>query len=504
MQILNKEEIKFADEYTIQHEPITSIDLMERAARACVMHIIKRVDDGTPIFVLCGKGNNGGDGFAIARMLLDRSYNCTAVLVNYAPEFSTDCKINYERLKQINPEAIYEVNSETDLETTRFTSQGVLVDALFGTGLNKPLSGLAQDVVDFANKNFPQIISIDCPSGLYSDKANDPNDRVINSSVTLTFQYPKLSFLAAQNKWAIPEFEVLNIGLHPHLEYLIKTKNFFVTKNEIKPLIKHRPKFVHKGDFGHALIIAGNATMRGAASIAAMACLNSGAGLLTVHSVPSALDTLMHHLPEAMCSIDSNAEFICELPDLKKYNVIAFGPGIGTEQETQDVLKKLLNYNSSSLVIDADGLNILAQNKTWISFLPPETILTPHPKEFDRLTEKHEHDIYRWNTASQFAIKHKVIVVLKGTYTCICMPDGSRYFNNSGNSGLAKGGSGDTLTGIITGLLARGYSAPQATLIGVHVHGYAADIAIKKISKESLLATDVIAKLGKAVQKLEE
>jgi NAD(P)H-hydrate epimerase len=212
----------------------------------------------------------------------------------------------------------------------------------------------------------------------------------------------------------------------------------------------------------------------------------------------------MHHLPEAMCSVDPNAEFICELPDLKKYNVIAFGPGIGTEQETQDVLKKLLNYNSCSLVIDADGLNILAENKTWISFLPPETILTPHPKEFDRLTEKHEHDMDRCASALQFAIKHKIIVVLKGTYTCVCMPDGSRYFNSTGNSGLAKGGSGDALTGIITGLIARGYTTPQAALIGVFIHGFAADLAVKKSSKESLLATDVISILSKAFQKLKE
>ncbi len=504
MQILNREEIKFADEYTIQHEPIASIDLMERAARACVMHIIKRVDDSTPIFVLCGKGNNGGDGFAIARMLLDRSYNCTAVLVNYKAEFSTDCKINYERLKEIKPEAIYEINSEKDLESTRFTSLGVLVDALLGTGLNKPLDGLLREVVEFVNKNFTQVISIDCPSGLYIDKANDTDDRVIHSGITLTFQYPKLSFLAAQNKWAVPEFEVLNIGLHPHLQHLIKARSFFLEGNDIKPLLKLRPKFAHKGDFGHALLIAGSNSMRGAASITAMACLKSGAGLLTVHSVENTIHTLMHHLPEAMSSIDSNAEFICELPDLKKYNVIAFGPGIGTEQETADVLKKLLNYNSSSLIVDADGLNILAENKTWLSFLPPETILTPHPKEFDRLTEKHEHDMDRWSTAVQFAIKHKVIVVLKGTYTCVCMPDGSRYFNSTGNSGLAKGGSGDALTGIITGLLARGYRAPQAALIGVYVHGFAADLAIKKISKESLLATDVIGKLGRAFQKLED
>jgi hydroxyethylthiazole kinase-like uncharacterized protein yjeF len=504
MKILNREEIRFADEYTIQHEPISSIDLMERAARACVMYIMKYVDDSEPVFILCGKGNNGGDGFAIARMLLERSYNCTAVLVNYTPEFSEDCKTNYERLKAAHPDSIFEVNSEKDLESSRFTSVSTLVDALLGTGLNKPLSGLLKDVVEFANKNFTRIISIDCPSGLYIDKSNDPDDRVVHSTVTLTFQYPKLSFFMAQNKWAVPNFEILNIGLHPHLEHLIQAKQFFISRNEIRQLVTQRSKFSHKGNFGHALIIAGSNSMRGAASISAMACLRSGAGLLTVHSVENAIQALMHHLPEAMSSIDSNAEFICELPDVKKYSSVAIGPGIGTEQETRDVLKKLLNYNAAPLLVDADALNILAMNKTWISFLQPDTILTPHPKEFDRLTEAHSSDLDRYTSAKQFAMKHRVILVLKGSYTIVCMPDGSTYFNSTGNAGLAKGGSGDALTGIIIGLLARGYRAPQAALIGVYIHGAAADLAVKKSSMESLLASDVIDKLPKAFLKLEQ
>ncbi|MDZ4665627.1 MAG: NAD(P)H-hydrate dehydratase [Bacteroidota bacterium] len=504
MQILNRDEIKFADEYTIQHEPISSLELMERAARACVMNIINRVDDNAPIFVFCGKGNNGGDGFAIARILIERSYNCTAVLVNYSPNFSEDCKANYDRLKELKPDAIVEINSESDLGKINFTSDVTIIDALLGTGLNKPLDGLLKDIVEFIRKNFLKVISIDCPTGIFINASNSPDDSIVLSSTTLTFQYPKLAFFMAQNKWYVPEFEVLNIGLHPHLTHLIKAKQFYIGKNDIKQLITKRHKFSHKGNFGHALIIAGNETMRGAVSISAMACLRSGAGLLTVHSVSKAIDALMCNLPEAMSSIDANSEFICELPDLKNYNVVAIGPGIGTEQETADVLKKLLNYTSSSLVIDADALNILSENKTWLSFLPPETILTPHPKEFDRLTEEHNNDFDRYATARHFALKHKVIVVLKGTYSSICMPDGSSYFNSSGNSGLAKGGSGDALTGIITGLIARGYTAPKAALIGVYIHGYAAELATRKLSKESLLASDVIDKLGKAFLKLED
>lgn len=504
MKILNKEEIRFADEYTIKNEPIASIDLMERAARACVLQLIKRVDNSDPVIVLCGKGNNGGDGLAIARMLLDRSYDCTAFIVEYTKDISPDCRTNYQKLKELYPTSVHTVGSEKDLENIQITPQSVLIDALIGTGLKKPLDGLLKDVVSFANRNFRKIISIDCPSGLFIHESNGSEEAIIRSSLTLTFQYPKLSFVMAENRLFVPKFEVLNIGLHPDVEHIVLTKQFYLGLNDIKSLITKRSKFSHKGNFGHALIIAGSNNMRGAASICAEACLRSGAGLLTVHSIETVISALIGRLPEAMCSIDTHSEFICELPDLKRYNVVAMGPGIGTEQETQDVLKKLLNYNNASLILDADALNILSENKTWISFLPQETILTPHPKEFDKLTESHSNDFERYEKAKLFAIKHKLIVVLKGTYTVVCMPDGSSYFNSTGNAGLAKGGSGDTLTGIITGLVARGYSPPQAALIGVYIHGLAADIAIKKCSKESLLATDVMDKLPKAFLKIED
>jgi hydroxyethylthiazole kinase-like uncharacterized protein yjeF len=504
MKILNRDEIKFADEYTIQHEPISSLQLMERAARACVMNISTKVNNSDPIVVFCGKGNNGGDGFAIARMLTERSYSCVAVLINYSPEFSEDCRSNYNSFKELKPDAIIEINSDKDLETISLTPDTVIIDAMLGTGLNKPLSGLLKDVVDHLNRKNLKVISIDCPTGLFIDASNSPEDSIVISSVTLTFQYPKLAFLFSQNKWVVPQFEILNIGLHPDLDRLLKPKQYFVGKSDIKQIITKRTKFSHKGNFGHALIIAGCETMRGAAIISAKACLRSGAGLLTIHSVSKTIDAVVGSTPEAMSSIDPSSHCISELPNLEKYNVVAVGPGIGTDPETAAVIKKLLNYNSSSLVIDADALNILSENKTWLSFLPPETILTPHPKEFDRLTEKHDTDMDRYDTAKHFALKHKVILILKGAYTCICMPDGSSYFNSSGNSGLAKGGSGDALTGIITGLIARGYTAPKAALIGVYVHGYAADLATKKMSVESLLASDVIDKLGKAFLKLED
>lgn len=504
MFILNKDQLTFADEYTIQNEPIESIQLMERAARACVLKIMKYIDDSKNIYVFCGKGNNGGDGLAIARMLTERGYQCQAFVINYKTSFSNDCQTNYEKLKAHKPDCLIDINSEEQLKTLHFDSNVVIVDALLGTGTNKSLSGLLADTVNIINSTSCQVISIDCPSGIYIDKSNDKDDLVVHSSLTLTFQYPKLSFLMAQNRFYVPQFEVLDIGLHHDLEKIIKPNLFFITKRTVKQLLSPRPKFAHKGNFGHALILAGSNTMRGAAAISAKACLRSGAGLLTVHSTEKVIDSLMNQLPEAMCSTDVNKEFISELPELTKYDVIAMGPGIGLHNETQTVLKKLLNYNNASLVLDADALNILSENKTWLAFLPVETVLTPHPKEFDRLTQSHDNDFDRLRTAQQFALNNKCILLLKGAYTVICMPDGSSYFNSSGNSGLAKGGSGDTLTGLITGLIARGYTPAKAALIGVFVHGYAANQCLKKSSKESLLASDVIDKLGKAFFKLEK
>ncbi|MFO0356357.1 MAG: NAD(P)H-hydrate dehydratase [Sphingobacteriaceae bacterium] len=504
MFILNKDQLTFADEYTIQNEPIESIQLMERAARACVLKLLKRIDDSNNVAVFCGKGNNGGDGLAIARMLAERGYQCKAYVINYTPNFSADCKTNFEKLKAHKPDCLIEINSEEELKKIELNPNVIIIDALLGTGTNKPLSGLLASTVNLINATACQVISIDCPSGIYIDKANDKDDVIVHSSLTLTFQYPKLSFLMAQNRFYVPHFEVLDIGLHHDLEKIMKPNLFFVTKQTIKQILSPRPKFAHKGNFGHALILAGSDTMRGAALISAKACLKGGAGLLTVHSTEKVIDALTPYLPEAMSSIDENKEYISNLPELTKYDAIAIGPGLGIHIDTQAILKKLLHYNNASLVLDADALNILSENKTWLAFLPIETVLTPHPKEFDRLTQEHENDFERLRSAQQFSLNNKCILVLKGTYTVICMPDGSCYFNSSGNSGLAKGGSGDTLTGIITGLIARGYTPAKAALIGVFVHGYAADLCIKKSSKESLLATEVIDKLDKAFYKLEK
>lgn len=504
MKIFSAEQIKACDKFTIENEPVSSIDLMERAALACIKYIVKKSSIDDEFVIFCGKGNNGGDGLVIARHLIVRGYVCNVYIVNHQENYSADCTTNLERLTILKPEAINVIEHEEQLNNIPLNANTVIIDALFGTGLNKPIKGICGTVINFINATGLKTISIDIPSGLYADKSNEKEDIIIRSSITLSFQFPKLSFLMAQNKHFVPDFEVLDIELSKTFIAKENTHFYFITKSDLQPLLKYRSKFSHKGSFGHALLISGTYGKMGAAVIAAKACLRSGAGLLTVHVPSKGVNILQNSLPEAMVSADSDENNITELPNIDNIASVGVGPGIGTNAETEVVIKKLMNYSSAPIVFDADAINILANNKTWLSFLPANSILTPHVKEFDRLTEKHQDDFDRLKSAKHFSLKHNCILILKGTYTLIAMPDGNCFFNSTGNAGLAKGGSGDTLTGIITGLIARGYTSPQAALLGVFVHGLAADLCLKKMNIESLLATDVIAKLPKAFEKLYE
>jgi hydroxyethylthiazole kinase-like uncharacterized protein yjeF len=502
MEILSAEQIKLVDELTIRNEPISSIDLMERAAMACFRRLIKLIKLTEEVFVFCGKGNNGGDGLAIARLMIEQGFECHAVIVHYREDFSPDAEQNYQRLKEKYAGRIIEIRSPEELST--ITSHGpVIVDALLGTGAKGPAEGLLADTIDFINTHSKNTISIDMPSGLLADASSSQHKQVVTSSLTLTFQLPKLAFLIPENQRFVPEFEILNIGLNQTAIQEQPSPYYYLTKAEVSSLLQPRNKFSHKGSYGHALLMAGSKGKSGAALIGAKAVLRSGAGLLTLHSTSDTIAALLQYLPEAMSVADANRERITELDHPEKYDAIGFGPGVGTHSDTQQVLKKLLQYYTGKLLIDADGLNILSENKTWLSFLPPDTILTPHPKEFERLAGKQEDDFERLTELKKFSMRNRCIVILKGAHSAVAMPDGTVFFNSSGNAGLAKGGSGDGLTGIILGLLARGYNAPQSALIGTFMHGFAADLCIKKKSMESLMISDVIEQLPKAFKKLE-
>lgn len=509
MKILQSQQIREADKYTIEHEPITSLDLMERAASSIADIITERYNTDTVFKIVCGLGNNGGDGLALARLLYNRFFtNVEVYIVRYSDTASEDFKTN---LPYINTDKIrvQEISRTEDLNYLRVRAEDrnkkvIYIDAILGTGLNRPLEGLIAETVNCMNQQPTTIISIDVPTGLYCDELNSLEDIIIKADHTFTFQFPKLSFMFPETAECVGEFSVLDVGIHPQYMEEVKTKNYFITKSDVLCFLKKRNKASHKGHFGHALIVAGSYGKTGAAVLSAKGCLKAGVGLLSVHIPECGYNILQTTVPEAMVETDSEAKFISDNIILEKYHAVGIGPGMGTEPQTQNVVKLIIQNARQPLVFDADAINCIAENKTWLSFVPPNSIFTPHPREFERLTEKSDSSVQRLQLLRNFPIRYGVYVVLKGAHTAISTPDGSIHFNSTGNPGMATAGSGDVLTGIITSLLAQGYSSFEACTLGVYLHGLAGDFAAHEKSEESMVASDIAEHLANAFKFLQE
>jgi hydroxyethylthiazole kinase-like uncharacterized protein yjeF len=495
MKIISAKQTKEVDKHSIQAEPITSLNLMERAAKACVESICKQSNSFTQFSVFCGKGNNGGDGLAIARILASIHRKVQVFIIDYTEKESADFTANLKSLQKQNLVTIHFITDLTQIKSLidklQLNVNHVVIDSLLGTGINKKVEGLLAEVIEHINQLHQFVISIDMPSGLFCDEK--PNHKtVIRANRTLTFQRPKLTFLFVDFYDYVGNFEVLDIGLDEAFIEFQPSNYFFVTAYEVGSLLIPRTKYANKGTFGHALLLAGSKGKIGAAILSAKACLRAGAGLISAYIPACGYIPMQTALPEAMVITDDNPNYLSACPDLGNYAAIGMGPGIGQEKETAQALKLLIQQASNPLVLDADALNILSENKTWISFLPANTILTPHPKEFDRLTGTHTSAFDRLQTCKEFTLKHNVIVVLKGAHTAVVLPNQQVFFNSSGNAALAKGGSGDVLTGIILAFLAKGYTQEEAAVIAVYLHGLAADNFVKNNNPESMLAGDLI------------
>jgi NAD(P)H-hydrate epimerase len=497
MKILNSAQIRQVDAFTIEHEPILSIDLMERAASKCFDWIASKIDKNRKIKVICGLGNNGCDGLVIARLLINAGYIVDVIIIRHTDKTSDDFKVNEERLHKLKKKNIIEVQNIYDLPA--FHDGEVIIDAIFGSGLSKPVEGLPAEVIEHINKCKGYVIAVDLPSGLFSeDNTTNNHKAIVNADVTLTFQLPKLAFLLPGNYAYVGEWWTLDIGLNMEFIDSLDSPYYFVQEDNVRQMLKVRGKFTHKGNFGHALLMSGSFGKMGAALLASEAALRAGAGLVTTHIVRKGYDIIQTAVPEAMVSLDAAEEFISSVPDISKYNAIAIGPGIDIKEETQKALKLLIQSSSIPVIFDADALNILAENKTWLSFLPKHSILTPHPKEFERLAGKPANDIERLQMQKEFSVKFSVYVVYKGAYTTISAPDGKLFFNSTGNPGMATGGSGDVLTGILLGLKACGYSSLETAILGTYLHGKAGDLAKELEGEEALIARDIIDNLGEA------
>ncbi len=503
MKILSAKQIRAVDAYTIDQEPIASIDLMERAANACFKWLIEKYSKDRPFIIFCGLGNNGGDGLAIARMLSEKGYKVEAHIVQYSDKQSKDFQTNLARLKKLKSVLIIHNDEKHMWDGIRIPTESVIVDAIFGTGLSRPLSGFTRDIIDNINHCTVDVVAIDIPSGMYVED----NDRklykgMVHANCTLSLQLPKLAYMFSDNAAVVGNWVLIPIGLHEAGINAQKSNYHFITKKDVAALLQVRNKFDHKGKFGHSLIIAGSKGMMGAATLATKACLRAGSGLVTALVPSIGYEIMQTAVPESMALADAEVNCISKIPALDKYSSIAIGPGIGDDQKTERALKHLIQNTAVPLVIDADAINIMARNKTWISFVPENSIYTPHPGEFKRLIDWNETGYDLMKAQMDFSRKYGAYVVLKGMHTSISCPDGICYFNSTGNPGMATGGSGDVLTGIIAGLLSQQYDSRDACILGTYLHGLAGDLATEQRGQESLIASDIIENIGVAYRQI--
>lgn len=506
LPVLTAQQVRSADAHTIAQEPIASIDLMERASNACVAFIFERLLgtgrlQATGFLIVAGPGNNGGDGAAIARLLHSRGVDVRLALTGVGTP-STDRSINVERAQQAGVEVL-ELGTTVALPSLR--PGEVIVDALFGTGLSRPLSGQVAEIVRAMNASRAPIISVDLPSGLFAEN-NSANDlsAVVRATHTLTFEVPKLALLLGEHAGFVGEWHIIPIGSDRSFIEALGSTTGLLESADLLPLLKRRPRAGHKGDFGHALLIAGSKGMMGAAVLSASAAVRSGTGLVTTHVTATEADLIHSAVPESLVSLDPGLLHSGALPKLDKATAIGVGPGMGTERETAALVKVLIQEARVPLVLDADALNILGENRTWLAYLPQDTILTPHPKEFDRVFGPCANGYERLLKAREMAMKHGVCIVLKGAPSATCDRTGQIVFNDTGNAGMAKGGSGDVLTGVITGLRAQGYTAQVSCWLGNHLHGLAGDLAAEHLGMDGMTAMDLVHALPHAWQRVRD
>lgn len=484
-------QIREADRYTIENEPIASVDLMERAARACYTWMVTNINDldTSTVAVVCGMGNNGGDGLALARMLATAGVRVDVYVIALSDKGMPDFEINKQRLSGMD----VNVCNVSSLEEFIFSSSvDIIVDAVLGSGLTRPLEGEMAKIIQKINAFEAEKIAIDMPSGLFADRSSVGNT-VFKANHTITFQFPKLPFFFPENEQFVGQFHVLDISLHKTYIAETSTSIYYVDVPDIPQSMISRPKFSHKGTFGHALLVAGGMGKVGAAIFAAKGCMYMGCGLTTVHLPANAVACMQMAFPEAMVSIDRDDNIFTSLPaDMDKYTAAGVGPGLGTDEKSIAVLKDFLSLWNKPLVLDADALNMIAMRKEeMLPMLKPYTIITPHVKEFRRWVGEWDNDFDRLEKQKSLAKDLNIIVVLKGANTSVCCPDGEVYFNSTGNPGMATGGSGDVLTGVITSLLAQGFTAKEAAVLGVYLHGLAGDKAAERVGQVSMTASDI-------------
>jgi ADP-dependent NAD(P)H-hydrate dehydratase / NAD(P)H-hydrate epimerase len=499
MKIFTAAQIKACDAYTIRASGIHSEELMERAAGKCVSWIKDHLPKDTLFVVLCGTGNNGGDGLAITRLLHQCGFGVKAFLLKFSKELSPDSQANLQRLQNIGKDLVNIVAPETFI--TDIPAHIVIIDAILGTGLSRPPTGWLAGFISHINQLPNKKIAIDIPSGLPADIIPDDDAIVLKANVTLSFQFYKRSFLHPEAAKYAGHISLLDIGLDKTFINATGTQYKTIDQEDIEAIYRPRNAFAHKGDYGHALIAGGSYGKMGAVTLCAKAALKAGAGLVTALVPRCGYHILQTAVPEVMCQT-SGDKIIEGIGEWENRNAIGIGPGIGTDTETARALSAFIDECRQPIVIDADALNIIAKHPDLLAKLPKGSVLTPHPKEFTRLFGENTNSMIQVDHARIQAMRYNINIILKGHHTAVITTEGECWYNMTGNAGMAKGGTGDILTGIITGLIAQRYQPHEAAIFGVYLHGLAGDLAAEAHSKESLTATDIINYLGKAFRSL--
>ncbi|WP_242084526.1 NAD(P)H-hydrate dehydratase [Aestuariivivens sediminis] len=502
MKIFSKEQIYKGDALTIARQKITSADLMERAGTQIFNWMHLRMQGAqVPIHIFCGIGNNGGDGLVLGRHLITHGYHVKTYVVNCSNKRSKDFLVNYDRIKQVTKDWPVLLSCKEDFP--KIEPEDIIVDAIFGIGLNRPVDQWVKALFQYFRNSKAFTLSVDIPSGLYMDKAVEDPEGVVHAGYTLSFGSPKLVFFLPETAKYTMQWEVLDIGLDQEFLQDTDTAVALIGKHEAITMYIPRDKFAHKGTFGHTMIVGGSYGKIGAVILAGKAALCSGAGLVTAFVPQCGYDALQSSVPEIMVITDTDQEHITSVVYNITPTVVGIGIGIGTHTKTAAALITFLKGNKTPLVIDADGLNILSDNKEALQWLPQQSVLTPHPKELERLIGSWSDDFEKLNKVKAFSKKYDSIIVLKGAHTITVYKD-KLYVNTSGNPGLATAGSGDVLTGIISGLISQGYEPLSASHFGVYLHGKSADIAVEDFGYQSVIASHVIDYLGKAYLSLFE
>ncbi|HYG49593.1 MAG TPA: NAD(P)H-hydrate dehydratase [Flavobacteriales bacterium] len=498
--VLTSTQVKLTDAETIKKQGLQTGELMEKAGILCAGYIMQHFPTWKKFIVFCGNGNNGGDGLVVARLLNDGELNVRVYLVQTGKEASPDFSLNLERLEKTGVTIVH-LSEKNQLPAIK--NDEMVIDALFGIGLTRPIEGMALDAVKHINQNSSCVISIDLPSGLNADACSAKDgEGIVKANFTLTIGAPKICLFMPENAAYVGSYALLDIGLDKEFINELKPEFYLPEKKEIGQYLPARDKFSHKGDFGHALLVAGSLGKTGAAVLASRACLRAGVGLLTVQVPKSGYAVMQASVPEAMCLVDEGENFVHTAQQYDSFSAIGIGPGIGTRKETSQLLLSLLQSYKKPMVLDADALNILSANKEWLNYVPGGSILTPHMKEFVRMFGQTPNDFDRLALLRASAVKYNVHIVLKGHFSVVASPKGISYINTTGNAGMATGGTGDVLTGILTSLLAQGLKPLETAIAGVYLHGLAGDNALETESMESMTAGDIVNNLGKAFKKI--